>query len=126
MLCKDFSCTVSSHTSDLDMCYQNIIDACVLATKDAIPYRSFSKPQDKHTHLTGWTTELNLAREQSSFWHFIWVACERPREGEVESRRTVTSLYDVPSAMHSCVTPLETIGLKVRRFTKINSRFKIG
>ena len=40
-------------------------------------------PQDKHTHLPGWTPELNLAREQSLFWHFIWVTCERPREGEV-------------------------------------------
>ena len=24
-----------------------------------------------------------LAREQSLFWHFIWVSCERPREGDV-------------------------------------------
>ena len=31
LLCKDFSCTVSSHTSDLDLFYQNIVDACVLA-----------------------------------------------------------------------------------------------
>ena len=81
--CKDFSCTVSSHTSDLDMFYHNIIDACVFATKDAIPYRNFSRPQDKHKHLPGWTPELNLAREQSLFWHFIWDAFERPREGEV-------------------------------------------
>ena len=71
LLCTDFSCTVSSHTSDLDMFYHNIIDACVLATNDAIPYRSFSMPQDKHKHLPGWTPELHLAREQSLFWHFI-------------------------------------------------------
>ena len=60
VLCKDVYCTVSSHTSELDMFYQNIIDACVLATKDAIPYRNLSMPQDKHTHLPGWTLELNL------------------------------------------------------------------
>ena len=83
LLCKDFSCTVSSHTSDLDMSYLNIIDACVLATKDAIPYRNLSMLQGKHKHLPGWTPEHNLARQQSLFWHFIWVACERPREGEV-------------------------------------------
>ena len=65
------------------MFYQNIIDACVLATKDAIHYRNFSMPQDKHKHLPGWTPELNHAREQSLFWHFIWGAYERPREGEV-------------------------------------------
>ena len=33
--------------------------------------------------VPGWTQELNLAREQSLFWHIIWDACERPREGEV-------------------------------------------
>ena len=64
------------------MFYHNII-ACVLATKDAIPYRNLSMPQDKHKHLPGWTPEPNLAREQLLFWHFIWVACERTREGEV-------------------------------------------
>ena len=71
LLCKNFSCTVSSHTSDLDMFYHNIIDSCVLATKDAMPYRSFSLPQNKHTHLPGWTPEPNLAREHSLFWHFF-------------------------------------------------------
>ena len=65
------------------MCYPNIIDSCVLATNDAIPYRNLSRPHDKHKHLPGWTPELNLGREQSLFWHLIWGACERPREGEV-------------------------------------------
>ena len=94
MLCKDFSCTVNSHTSDLDMFYQNILDACVLATKDAMPYPNFSMSQDKHTHLPGWSPELNLAREQSLFWHFIWGACERPREVEVDGVIRHTRNYD--------------------------------
>ena len=42
LLCKDFSCSVSSHISDLDLFYQNIIDACVFATNDAIPCRTLS------------------------------------------------------------------------------------
>ena len=84
LLCKDFSCSVSSHITDLDCFYQNITDACVFATNDATPCRNLSKPRDKHIkHFPGWGPELNLAREQSLFWHFIWDACERPREGEV-------------------------------------------
>ena len=71
LLCKYFSCTVSSHTSDLEMFYHNIIDACVLATEDGIPYRNFSRPQDEHKHLPGWTPKLNLAKELSLFWHFM-------------------------------------------------------
>ena len=66
------SCTVSSHTSDLDMFCQNIIDACVFTTKDAILYRNFSRPQDKHKHLPGLTPELNLAREQPLFSLFLY------------------------------------------------------
>ena len=65
------------------MFYHNIIDACVFATNDAIPCRNLSRPRYKYKHFPGWTPELNLAREQSLLWHFIWDACERPREGEV-------------------------------------------
>ena len=83
LLCKDFSCSVSSHKFDLDLFYQNIIEACVFATNDAIPCRNLSRPRDKHKHFPGWTPELNLAREQLLFWHFIWDACERPQEDEV-------------------------------------------
>ena len=83
MLCKDFSCSVSSHITDLDLFSHNVIDACVFATNDAIPCRNLSRPREKHKHFPGWTPELNFAREQSLFWHFIWDVCERPREGEV-------------------------------------------
>ena len=62
------------------MFYQDIIDACVLATKDVIPYCNLSMPQDKHKHSPGWKPELNLARELSLFLHFLWGACERTRE----------------------------------------------
>ena len=67
----------------MDRFYKNIIDECGFANNDAIPCRNLSMPRDKHKHLPGWTPVLNLAREQSLFWHFIWDACERPREGEV-------------------------------------------
>ena len=77
------ACSVSSHITDLDLFYKNVIDACVISTNEAIPCRTLSRPRDKHKHFPGWTPELNLAREQSLFWHFIWDACERPREGEV-------------------------------------------
>ena len=65
------------------MFYHNNIDACVFATNDVIPCRNLSRPQDNHTYLPGSKPELNLAREQSWSWHFIWDAFERPREGEV-------------------------------------------
>ena len=39
-----FLCIVSSHTSDLDRFYKNIIDACEFAPNDAIPRHNFSMP----------------------------------------------------------------------------------
>ena len=83
MFCKYFSCSVSSHISYMNLFYQNIIDACVFATNGAIPCRNLSRQTDKHKHFPGWTPEMNLAREQSLFWHFIWDARERPQEVEV-------------------------------------------
>ena len=50
LLCKDFSCSVSSHISYLDMFYQNIIDVYVFT----IPCRNLSRPRDNHnTFLVG-------------------------------------------------------------------------
>ena len=43
--------TISSHISDLDMFYQNINDACVFATNNAIPCCTFTMPRDKHKYL---------------------------------------------------------------------------
>ena len=54
-------------------------------TNDVIPCRNLSSSRDKHKHLPGWTPELNLARKQSLFGHFIWDACERPRGGGGET-----------------------------------------
>ena len=58
---------------------KDIIDAYVFATNEVIPC---CVPRYNHKHLPGWTPELNIDREPSLFWRFIWDACERPQEGE--------------------------------------------
>ena len=92
LLCKDFSCSVSCHITNLDLFYQNIIDTCIFSINDAIPCRNLSRARDKHKHFPGWTPELNLARKQSLFWHFIWDAGERPWECEVADVSCTKSL----------------------------------
>ncbi len=81
LYCSDVQCSLSSHTETLESFYKCIIDVCIHATNDCIPCRNggISKPK----HMPGWNTELDLARETSLLWHFIWVSGDRPANGLV-------------------------------------------
>ena len=81
VLCSDLHCNNITHLSALELLYSSIIEACVKATKECIPHNGIhnSKPR----HLPGWNDELDLARERSLFWHFLWDSCERPATGPV-------------------------------------------
>ena len=98
MLCKKNYCTVSSHTSYLDMFYQNIIDARVFAINDAIPYRYFSMPQDKHNmYLVG---HRNLILPENSHYSGILYGMHAgiKKNGELAVRRSlINTLLSDPS-----------------------------
>ncbi len=80
IICNDFHCNSSEHRSQLDVLYMSMIRACMLATEETIPC---STGNTKPKHLPGWDGDLDLAREQSLFWHFIWVSCGRLETGHV-------------------------------------------
>ena len=43
-----------------------------------------NKPKPfKRKAIPGWSSELDVARENSLLWHCIWVECNRPEDGIV-------------------------------------------
>jgi Reverse transcriptase (RNA-dependent DNA polymerase) len=87
LLCRDLHCDNTDHFVDLT-CYCNALtDALLTAAASTIPHTSL---KSNNRTIPGWTDIVQPRRDESLFWHGIWLDCGRPREGVVASimRRT--------------------------------------
>jgi hypothetical protein len=75
--CSDPTC--KKHASDIDNFYCDIADACLLAMDLAIPKSGMSSKRC----MPGWNEHVKTKRQKSKFWHDIWIANDRPRQGAV-------------------------------------------
>ena len=60
------------HLEDIDRYYNSIISACITVASSCIP--KTSKPR-----LAGWNDHVKMYKEQSVFWHRIWIDNCYPR-----------------------------------------------
>lgn len=86
LLCRDVLCKNASHIRDINTYANQIIGACTAATAACIPATCM---RDRN-RVPGWTELVEPARQQSCFWHRLWVDCGRPHSGTVADimRRT--------------------------------------
>jgi len=83
--CKDFHCSI--HYDDIDMYYNNLVNACITATDRCIPHT-------RRRGRAGWNEYVRSNRSDSMFWHNIWLQCGRPQCGIVANiRRTTRAKY---------------------------------
>ena len=68
----------------------DIMDACVNAAWDSIPQTSCKAMSGQNNRISGWNAYVAPARNESLFWHQLWVDCGRPHSGAVADcmRRT--------------------------------------
>jgi len=87
LLCRNVMCSDPSHTAALQSLASSIAAACVTAVLSSIPQTNNRQDSER---LPGWNDCVAPYRSKSLFWHNIWVACERPRNGVVADimRRT--------------------------------------
>lgn len=84
--CCNPLCGNVQHSIDLNT-YSNLIaDACIESAKATIPHTGCAGKK----LVPGWTEYVEPTRQQSIFWHKIWIECDRPRTGVVADimRRT--------------------------------------
>jgi len=79
ILCKDVCCTNIEHIDSLNVYASQIATACLSSANDTIPF-----PRCRGTRgcIPGWTF-IDPLRNNSLFWHRMWVDCGRPRNGIV-------------------------------------------
>jgi hypothetical protein len=83
--CNTLHC--SKHGNDIDSYCNSLIDACIKATDQCIP-------RTRKKGLPGWNEHVKESRDESMFWHSIWVQCGRPTGGIIASiRRSTRARY---------------------------------
>jgi hypothetical protein len=77
--CRNVMCTDPSHVSGINTYTNQITEACIAATADAIPKTCMRDPK----RVPGWSEYVEPTRQKSLFWHRMWNDCGRPRSGQV-------------------------------------------
>ena len=73
--------SVCTHDLDITRFHDNIIHALSEAMNLHISQKYINRKQ--HNVIPGWDNEMNCAREESLFWHHIWIECSKPISGIV-------------------------------------------
>ena len=83
--CSNFVC--NKHKDELDIFYNDIINACLTAGENCIPH---SGKGSTHKVVPGWNEYVNHYRETSLFWHHIWKCNNCPKTGIIADIRRKT------------------------------------
>ena len=75
--CTDLHCNNPQHKSDIDFFSLQIMDSISTAVEANIP-SSCKSGSFKHTPVPGWTEFVKPFRDDSLFWHSVWVSAGRP------------------------------------------------
>ena len=76
--CNDVS--TCAHAHDITRFHDEIVTSLIVAMNKHIIGKASSRPAK---NIPGWNIEMNCAREESLFWHHIWVQCNKPNTGIV-------------------------------------------
>jgi hypothetical protein len=89
--CRNVMCTGPSHVSGFNTYANQLIEACLMATADAISKTYMRDPK----RVPGWSQYVEPTRQKSLFWHQMWNDCGRPLSGQVADimRRTQASYH---------------------------------
>lgn len=82
--CDIKGCNNSDHLQCIDYLFDCIIETCVNASHESIPFCKESKGIPK------WNEMAQPARERALFWHKMWLQCGKPKHGVVHDLRVKT------------------------------------
>ena len=80
--CQDVLCNLSCHKLALNDICKTLVDACISASDNSIRKCNDNKCNRKPL-LSGWNEQLAPLKEQSLFWHWVWLECGKPLTGPV-------------------------------------------
>ena len=81
--CESVRCNDNGHHAAIEKMCKNVIDACLKAGNMGILTSSGRRSTDGRKCIRGWNEFLKPARENSMFWHWMWLECKKPNAGVV-------------------------------------------
>ena len=84
--CADTHCKHPDHSTERDKFVIDILCNMIETTYECIPLSSKPKSEDKgHSKLPSWRESVKPFRDDSLFWHSVWVSAARPKSGSLHS-----------------------------------------
>ena len=88
--CKETS--TCSHRPEISTFHDNIVTA--LNQSMLVPISSVKNNHKTPPTIPGWDAEKDYAREESLYWHNIWIQCDRPDSGIIyDTMKKCRSVY---------------------------------
>lgn len=75
--CADLHCVHDQHIIDIDEYSACVMDAVSVSVESNIPQTNYNA--ERRTPIPGWTEFIKPFRDDSIFWHSIWVSAGRPQ-----------------------------------------------
>ena len=85
LYCKDIHCSHIGHKENLDKLCNDLINIVLECGDKCFPKVKPSIKRKSGGNIPGWNDETKSLREDSLFWHAIWVSCGRPPAGALAS-----------------------------------------
>ena len=81
-LCTNVNCCDPLHKSQIDEWFQDMVDCCILSDRHLprIEQRKMNKPY--------WKAEVKPYRDESLWWHNLWLQCGEPKEGIIYEHKS--------------------------------------
>lgn len=88
--CRDVHCKHIQHKIDIDVYATSIMDCISFAVESNIPHTAPRPNVANNNHnsrgnLPGWSENVKSSRDDSLFWHSIWISAGRPLNCELHN-----------------------------------------
>ena len=95
------SCTDCDHIDAIDNTCDTVVKCCIDNGLTSIPSSRLNVRE-----VPGWNDEVRQAKDQSLFWHWIWLESGRPNTGHVYAIMKRTRHYTLESPISLLYTTL--------------------
>ena len=83
LFCTDVHCTDQQHRQDRDDHVLDVLTSLVESSFSAVPLSKTSRPRDSSSRIPGWKDHVEPFRQDSLFWHSVWLSADKPNTGQL-------------------------------------------
>ena len=83
LFCTDVHCTDQQHRQDRDGHVLDVLTSLVESSFCAVPLSKTSRPRDSSSRIPGWKDHVEPFRQDSLFWHSVWLSADKPNTGQL-------------------------------------------